>query len=81
MKITIEIDDLEQVKAVIALLTSLDIEHINVLDSTTTSPNLSSDEITHGDETEDPTELFGIWKNTPKTIGEIRRDAWKRAWN
>ena len=81
MKITIEIDDLEQVKAVMALLTSLDIENINILESTTTSPDLSSDDISIGDKTEDPTELFGIWKNTPKTIGEIRRDAWKRAWN
>lgn len=34
--------------------------------------------ITKGDKTIDPTVLFGIWKETPKDISDIRMQAWQR---
>ena len=32
--------------------------------------------ITKGDKSVDPTALFGIWKDNPRTLEEIRKDAW-----
>ncbi len=33
--------------------------------------------ITKGDKTIDPTSLFGIWKDNPRTLEEIRQKAWR----
>jgi hypothetical protein len=34
--------------------------------------------ITHGDKTIDPTDLFGLWKEQPKQLSDIRKQAWQR---
>lgn len=33
--------------------------------------------LTKGDKSLNPTELFGIWKNNPRSIKIIRQQAWK----
>lgn len=34
--------------------------------------------ITQGDKTIDPTDLFGLWKGQPKQLSDIRKQAWQR---
>lgn len=34
--------------------------------------------IVKGDKSINPSELFGIWKNNPRTIEEIRSKSWNR---
>ncbi len=34
--------------------------------------------ITKGDKSIDPKSLFGIWKNNPRSLQEIRQKAWER---
>jgi hypothetical protein len=34
--------------------------------------------ITKGDKTIDPTEFFGMWKEQPKNLADIRKKAWHR---
>lgn len=34
--------------------------------------------ITTGDKSVDPDELFGLWKDEPRTLEAIRKDAWQR---
>lgn len=35
--------------------------------------------ITTGDKSVDPDELFGLWKDEPRTLEAIRKDAWQRS--
>ncbi len=35
--------------------------------------------ITKGDKTIDPTEFFGMWKEQPKNLADIRKKAWHRS--
>ena len=37
-------------------------------------------QITKGIKKIDPTALFGIWKNKPRNIQDIRQQNWKRNW-
>ena len=36
--------------------------------------------ITKGNKKLDPTALFGIWKNKPRNLQDIRQQDWKRNW-
>jgi len=36
--------------------------------------------ITKGNKKLDPTALFGIWKNKPHNLQDIRQQDWKRNW-
>ena len=38
-------------------------------------------QITKGDKSIDPSGLFGIWKDTPRNLEDIRKKAWQRDWN
>ncbi len=35
--------------------------------------------ITKGDKTIDPTEFFGMWKEQPRNLADIRKKAWHRS--
>ncbi len=37
--------------------------------------------ITQGDKSIDPKPLFGIWKDNPRSLEEIRKKNWTRNWN
>ena len=37
-----------------------------------------SPKITQGDKTIDPMDLFGLWKDHPKQLSDIRKQAWQR---
>jgi len=45
------------------------------------SPSAVHPTITKGDKALDPKQLFGTWKDNPRTTEQIRSTAWKRNWN
>ncbi|TSJ39504.1 hypothetical protein FO440_17320 [Mucilaginibacter corticis] len=71
MRITIEIDSDKEMEKLSALLKAFDINSVNVL----THEDIP---VTNGDKNIDPIPLFGIWANNPRTIEDIRNQAWSR---
>jgi hypothetical protein len=71
MKITIEIDTNNEMEKLSALLKAFDISAVNVVPS----DNIS---VIKGDKNIDPTALFGVWSENPRTIEDIRDKAWNR---
>lgn len=77
MTVTIETSGIQEVEQLLQVLKSLNIKSIKVQPSQVTlAPS-----ITRGDKRLDPKELFGIWKDNPRTIEQIRSTGWKRNWN
>jgi hypothetical protein len=77
MTVTIEVSGIQEIEQLLQVLKSLNIKTIKLQSSPI--PPLPS--ITRGDKTLDPKQLFGIWKDNPRTIEQIRSTAWKRDWN
>ena len=71
MRITIEIDSKNEMEKLSALFKTFSTLRV-----------VSSDEgnapIIKGDKKINPKGLFGIWAKTPKSLENIRRDAWQR---
>lgn len=81
MKVTIELNNLQEIQQLLSILKELNIEHFSIIEK---KPNLSPEletNITKGDHSVDPSELFGIWKDNPKTLENIRKKGWQRNWN
>lgn len=76
MRITIETSNWNDIQRIVAMLKSLDISDFNIV-STEEKKSL----ISKGDKTLDPQSLFGIWKDNPRKLDEIRTKAWKRNWD
>jgi hypothetical protein len=77
MRISIEAIDIQEVEKILLLLKSLNIKNIEVIPG----PSGQHPSITKGDKEIDPRELFGVWKDNPRTIEVIRTANWKRDWN
>jgi hypothetical protein len=77
MTVTIETSGIQEIEQLLQVLKSLNIKTIKVQ----TSPVILTPSITRGDKKLDPTLLFGIWKDNPRTIEQIRSTAWQRNWN
>jgi hypothetical protein len=77
MTVTIETSGIQEIEQLLQVLKSLDIKTIKIH----SSPVSLRPNITRGDKTLDPKQLFGIWKNNPRTIEQIRSTAWKRNWD
>ncbi|MCB9232680.1 MAG: hypothetical protein H6581_13500 [Bacteroidia bacterium] len=75
MKITIETTNPHKLQRLLELLKELKIDDFSVIDSTEKG---SQPTILQRDQNIDPTELFGIWKNKPRSLEEIRKRGWKR---
>lgn len=73
MKITIEIDNKGDLKKLNALFKAFKINTVKVV-----SANDTDMLIKRGDKKIDPKSLFGIWANKPRSLENIRRDAWHR---
>ena len=77
MTVTIETSGIQEIEQLLQVLKSLNIKTIKIQPSRATlSPS-----VTRGDKSLDPKELFGIWKDNPRTIEQIRSTAWQRNWN
>jgi hypothetical protein len=77
MTVTIQISGVQEFEQLLQLLKSLNIKTIKIQ----SSPVILRPTITKGDKKLDPTLLFGIWKDNPRTIEEIRSTTWQRKWN
>jgi hypothetical protein len=44
-------------------------------------PESKEPNIDKGDKSINPRGLFGIWKNHPRSLEDIRKTAWQRDWN
>jgi hypothetical protein len=76
MKLTIETVNKDEIELILRLFKKFDFEKIT-LDETIPNDIL----LVHGDKSENPGELFGIWKDNPRTIEQIRNMGWSRNWD
>lgn len=77
MTITIETSGIQEIEQLLQVLKSLDIKNVNIKE---VSPKRQPI-ITKGDKKLDPRALFGIWQGNPRTLEQVRSEAWKRNWN
>ncbi len=80
MKVTIEIDTIQEIQQLITMLNDLNIEHFSIIGNQDTELQPVA-VVTKGNKDIDPSELYGIWKDAPKTIDYIRKEGWQRNWN
>jgi len=73
MKITIEIDSESEIEKLSALLKTFKMEKVKVV-----SAGYDNVPLTKGDKKIDPASLFGMWANKPRSLEDIRKDAWQR---
>jgi len=77
MTVTIETSGIQEIEQLLQVLKSLNIKTIKVQ----ASPVTLAPSITRGNKRLDPKDLFGIWKDNPRTIEQIRSTGWNRNWN
>ncbi|MDX2068920.1 MAG: hypothetical protein SFV55_10870 [Haliscomenobacter sp.] len=77
MIVTIETSGIQEVEQLLLVLKSLNIKSVKIQESPTNPKPI----ITRGNKKLDPKELFGIWQGKPRTIEQIRSNAWTRNWN
>lgn len=73
MKITIEVDDQHKLETLMEWLREN--KFLDEITVNTTQPDYKPT-ITKGDKSIDPRALEGIWRDNPRTLEEIRKDAW-----
>ncbi len=73
MKLTIEIDSKSELEKLKALFKVFKIDKVNVVTNDTAAIPVSK-----GDKKLDPTSLFSIWSDKPRTLDAIRKAAWQR---
>lgn len=77
MTITIETSGTQEIGQLLQLLKSLNVKNINIKEVSQKRQPV----ITKGDKKLNPRELFGIWQGNPRTLEQVRSEAWKRNWN
>ncbi|KQM66356.1 hypothetical protein ASE74_08070 [Pedobacter sp. Leaf216] len=73
MRVTLEISDFDEMEKLLSFFQTMKLENIKIISSQEAKPNLRK-----GNKSINPKELFGIWKETPKNIEDIRTKAWNR---
>ena len=76
MKVTVEVSDERALETVLSFFASLHLQNITVSHETDAREFLSGNLTENA--SPDPQELFGLWKDHPRTIDEIRATAWSR---
>lgn len=74
MRVTLEIDDFDEMKKLLSLFQAMKLQNIKIVSS---QGNLKST-ILKGDKALNPKALFGIWKDSPRDIEHIRSKSWDR---
>jgi hypothetical protein len=74
MIVTIETSKIQEIEQILSLLKSLNIKAVKIESSTSSL----QPKITRGDKSIDPKQLFGIWKDHPRTIETIRTSLQQR---
>ena len=75
MKVTLEIANFEELEKLFLFFKSIQLDKVEV---NYKNESLIEDVLERGDKTQDPTALFGMWKDNPRDIEEIRNKNWKR---
>jgi len=70
MKVSVEIPDEQALQTVLSFFASLHLQNFTVYETVVSQ--------TTDEDSPDPKELFGIWKDHPRTIDEVRAVAWSR---
>ncbi|GAA4208683.1 hypothetical protein GCM10022289_32930 [Pedobacter jeongneungensis] len=74
MRVTLEIADFDEMEKLLSLFRTMKLENIKIISpQDDTKPN-----ILKGNKSLNPKELFGIWKDKPRNIEDIRANAWDR---
>ncbi|ARS41461.1 hypothetical protein CA265_18100 [Sphingobacteriaceae bacterium GW460-11-11-14-LB5] len=74
MRVTLEISNFDEMEKLLSLFQTMKLENIKIISSQQDSkPN-----ILKGDKALNPKELFGIWKDSPRNLEDIRDKAWDR---
>ena len=73
--LTITLDDSPEAQLIIQLLRQASVV-TSVREDSSAEAADSLPPIRRGNKAEDPTALFGIWKDRPRTLEEIRRRNW-----
>lgn len=85
MKLTIEVATQSELEQIIHFFQSIKLESIRIIGDKWASqvPKKSKKgiKITRGDKSLDPTELFGMWRENPRSVETIRQEAWERPQN
>ena len=76
MNVTFEVNTQAELEKLFSLFKSFQLENISVISSDLKINPL----ITKGDKSIDPKGLFGIWKENPRDLDEMRTQSWKRNW-
>ncbi|RDC57254.1 hypothetical protein DU508_08750 [Pedobacter chinensis] len=74
MKVTLEISDFDEMEKLLSLFQIMKLDNIKII----SLQNNSELNISKGNKELNPKELFGIWKDAPKSIEEIRIKSWDR---
>lgn len=72
MTITIETSDIQELERLLQVFKSMGIKNITIKEAPLKRPPV----ITKGDKTQDPRGLFGIWQGNPRTLEQVRSEAW-----
>jgi hypothetical protein len=72
MKVTIEIDNKSELEKLSALFKTFKINTVKVITADNPIPLIA------GDKKIDPTSLFNIWADKPRTLEAIRKAGWQR---
>jgi hypothetical protein len=75
MKVSVEIPDEQALETVLTFFASMHLQNITVSQRFVASETASN---MTAEASPDPQELFGIWKDHPRTIDAIRTAAWSR---
>jgi hypothetical protein len=82
MKVTVEVSSQSELEKIVLFFQTLKLDSIRIIaDSLMPKPKKNKKKgmkITKGDKSIDPSDLFGMWKDNPRSLGTIREKAWKR---
>ena len=76
MNVTFEINSQSELEKLFSLFKSFQFENVKVV----STPQINHALITKGDKSINPKSLFGIWKDKPRSLEEIRSQSWTRNW-
>lgn len=74
MRVTLEITNLKEIETLYSFFKTTKIDSFEIV----TENLISNPNIQKGNKNLNPRDLFGIWKNNPMNIGDIRTISWDR---
>ncbi|OFX20691.1 MAG: hypothetical protein A2033_00960 [Bacteroidetes bacterium GWA2_31_9] len=76
MKLIIETTNFNEFEKILYFFKTIEIGSVKVI----SEHIIPTPKIHKGNKKINPKELFGIWKDNPKSLEQIRENSWKRNW-